>query len=249
MMKTIFITGTDTGVGKTTVSAGLAAFLSLRKGMNVGVMKPFETGLSRTRKDLLPWDAICLREASGSTDDLDDISSYTFEAPLAPEVAANIEHVQIDLANLDRIYRKIAKIHDIVIIEGAGGVLVPIRKDFFFADLIERWNVPTIVVSRLGLGTINHTLLTCRYLQSRNLKVAGVILNNNDGGSDLAARTNPEALKRHLDVPLLGVFPYSPGLLKEGMDRELLADLFEKHIDTGAMLEQVQKAAEKKAKE
>jgi len=231
----VFITGTDTGVGKTTVTSSLSAFLSLRKKMNVGVMKPFESGLSKRDKDLLPWDAICLREASGSTDDLDDISPYTFEAPLAPEVAASMEHIQIDMDIVDRIFHKIMKKHDVVIIEGAGGVLVPIKKNFFYADLIKKWKAPTIIVSRLGLGTINHTLLTNNYLQSRGVKVLGVILNNDDGTGDLAAQTNPEVLKRYLNVPILGTFPYIQGLLKEGMDRELLAGIFEKNIDTGKL--------------
>ncbi|MCX5816408.1 MAG: dethiobiotin synthase [Proteobacteria bacterium] len=231
-MTPVFITGTDTGVGKTTVTSSLSAFLSLRKKLNVGVMKPFESGLSKRDKDLLPWDAICLREASGSNDDLDDISPYTFEAPLAPEVAANMEHIQIDMDIVDRIYHKIMKKHDVVIIEGAGGVLVPIKKDFFYVDLIKKWEAPTIIVSRLGLGTINHTLLTNNFLQSKGVKVLGVILNDNDGTGDLAAQTNPEVLKRYLNVPILGIFPYVEGLLKEGMDRESLAGIFEKNIDT-----------------
>jgi dethiobiotin synthetase len=247
-MKSLFITGTDTGVGKTTIAASISAFLSIRKEMNVGVMKPFESGLSKRNKDLLPWDAICLREASGSTDDLDDISPYTFEAPLAPDVAAGLEHIQIDIDIVDRIYNKIAKKHDIVIIEGAGGVLVPIKKDFFYADLIEKWGMPTIIVSRLTLGTINHTLLTCNYLESRGIKVLGVILNNSDGIDDLAAQTNPEALKRYLKVPVLGLFPYVKGLLRGGMDRELLADTFATHIDTNTMLERIEITEETKTR-
>ena len=248
MMKSLFITGTDTGVGKTTIAASIAAFFSIRKGMNVGVMKPFESGLSKRNKDLLPWDGICLREASGSTDDLNDISPYTFEAPLAPEVAASLEHVQIDIDIVDRIYKKITKKHDVMIIEGAGGVLVPIKRDFFYADLIQKWASPTLVVSRIGLGTINHTLLTCNHLESRGIKVIGVILNNSDGTGDLATKTNPEALKRYLKVPVLGVFPYFEGLLKEGMDRELLADTFAKYIDTDTMLRRIEAKEEKKTK-
>jgi len=239
MKKAIFVTGTDTGVGKTTVAACLAAFLSVRKGMNVGVMKPFESGLSKTNKDLLPWDAICLREASGSADDLDDISPYTFEAPLAPEVAAGLEHVQIDIDMVDRIYKEVLKKHDVVIIEGAGGVLVPIKRNFFYADLIQKWSMTTLVVSRISLGTINHTLLTCSHLESRGVDVTGVILNNSDGTSDLAAKTNPEALRRYLKVPVFGTLPYSRGLLREGMDRGLLADTFAKHINTDALLKRM----------
>ncbi len=240
-MKTLFITGTGTGIGKTTVAASMCAFLSIRKNLNIGVMKPFESGIAKRNKDLLPWDAICLREASCSTDDLDDINPYMFEAPLAPEVAADLEHIQIDLDIVDKIYRKIAKNHDIVVVEGAGGVLVPIKKDFFYADLIERWATPAIIISRIGLGTINHTLLTCKYLESRGASIIGVILNNNDGTDDLAAQTNFEALSRHINVPILGVFPHFKGLLKEGMNRNLLADIFAKNIDTETMMERIEK--------
>jgi dethiobiotin synthetase len=231
-METIFITGTDTGVGKTHVAACLSAYLSIRKGLNVGVMKPFESGLSKRDKDDLPWDAICLKEASGSADGLDMISPYTFEAPLAPEVAAMIERVTIDLEVLDKIYRNISGSHDITVVEGAGGVLVPIQRNFFYIDLIKRWNTPVIVVSRLGLGTINHTLLTCSYLISQGVRVIGVILNNTEGLSDFAAKTNPEVLKVYLNVPVLGICPHNRGLLQGNFDRNLLAATFEQSIDT-----------------
>lgn len=236
MTKSLFITGTDTGVGKTTISACLSAFLSVKKRLNVGVMKPFESGLSKRNKDELPWDAICLREASGSSDDLNMISPYTFEAPLAPEVAASLENVQIDLNMVDRIYKKILSGHDITVIEGAGGVLVPIKREFFYGDLIKRWDCPTLIISRLGLGTINHTLLTVGYLKARGIKIVGVILNNNDGTGDLAAKTNPGILSAYLDCPILGVFPYKKNLLKEGMNRQSLARLFLKHIDTDTII-------------
>ena len=237
MMKAIFITGTDTGVGKTVISSALCAFFSVQKGMNVGVMKPFESGLSKQNKDLLPWDAICLREASGSSDNLGLISPYTFEAPLAPEVAAALEHIEIDIDMVDRIYRGLLSEHDLVVIEGAGGVLVPIKKDFFFVDLIRKWEAPTLVVSRLGLGTINHTLLTCKYLHDRGVKVVGVILNDTDGLGDLAARTNPEVLGRYLDVPVLGVFPHTKDIIKGGLDRERMADIFARNITTDVLLD------------
>lgn len=238
MIKTIFVTGTDTGVGKTTVTSAMVAFLSLRRKLNVGVMKPFESGLSKGDKDLLPWDAICLREASGSTDDLDLISPYTFEAPLAPEVAARLENVTIDLNVVDRIYRNIQAHHDLVVIEGAGGIMVPIKKKFFYIDLILRWGAPTLIVSRLGLGTINHTLLTVNLLKEKGVKILGVVLNNTGGLSDVAARTNPDVLKEYLDVPVLGIFPHVKDLLKGNVDRERMAELFEKNINADPLLEE-----------
>ena len=235
-MKNIFVTGTDTGVGKTVITCGLAAFCSLRKGLDVGVMKPLEAGLTMHGKDLLPWDAIMLKEASGSQDDLSLINPYCFESPLAPQTAAELEHVRIDLEVLDRIYRQLAADHAILFIEGAGGVLVPILNNFFYADLIKRWGVRALVVARLGLGTINHTLLTCRYLKQEGIPIAGVILNDNEGKKDLAARTNPGMLARYLDAPFLGVFPHLDVPPQGLPDRALLADLVERHIDTRPLL-------------
>src|SRR5512135_1402706 len=124
-MRPIFVTGTDTGIGKTVVTCGLAAFSALRKGLDVGVMKPFEAGLTLRGKDLLPWDAILLKEASGSQDDLSLINPYCFESPLAPEAASKLEHVRVDLELVDRIYEQLKASHQILFVEGAGGVLVP----------------------------------------------------------------------------------------------------------------------------
>jgi len=235
-MKSIFVTGTDTGIGKTVITSGLAAFCSLRKGLDVGVMKPLEAGLTLHGKDLLPWDAILLKEASGSHDDLSLINPYCFESPLAPETASELEHVRIDLELLDRSYKQLKENHDMLFVEGAGGVLVPILKNFFYTDLMKRWGVPALVVARLGLGTINHALLTCRYLSQEGIPIAGVILNDNEGKKDLATKTNPGMLSRYLDAPLLGVFPHLD-LPPQGLpNRVLLADVVEKHIDTRLLL-------------
>ena len=235
-MKPVFVTGTDTGIGKTAVTCGLAAFFSLRKGLDVGVMKPLEAGLTLHGKELLPWDATLLKETSGSQDDLPLINPYCFESPLAPETASELEHVRIDLEMLDRIYGGLKASHDLLFIEGAGGILVPITKNFFYVDLMKRWDVLALVVARLGLGTINHTLLTCRYLKQEGIPIAGVILNDNEGKKDLAAKTNPDMIARYLDVPLLGVFPHLEPAPKGLQDRALLADLVEKHIDTRPIL-------------
>ena len=230
-MKPIFVTGTDTGIGKTVVTCGLAAFSALRKGLDVGVMKPLEAGLTLRGKDLLPWDAIMLKEASGSQDDLSLINPYCFQSPLAPETASELEHVRVDLELLDRIYSQLKTSHQILFIEGAGGILVPITRNFFYVDLMKRWDVRVLVVARLGLGTINHTLLTCAHLKHAGIPIAGVILNDSEGKKDLAAKTNPEMLARYLDVPLLGLFPHLESTPRGLPNRTLLADLVEKNID------------------
>jgi dethiobiotin synthetase len=231
-MPPIFVTGTDTGVGKTVVTAALAAFSALCKGLDVGVMKPLEAGLTLHDKDLLPWDAIVLKEASGTQDDLSLINPYRFESPTAPETASELEHMRVDLELLDRTYNKLKATHQILFIEGAGGILVPITRNFFYVDLMKRWDVRVLVVARLGLGTINHTLLTCDYLKHAGISVAGVILNDCEGKKDLATKTNPEMLARYLEVPLLGLFPYLETASRGLPDRALLAGLVEKHIDT-----------------
>ena len=240
-MQSVFITGTDTGVGKTLIASCICAYCSLRKGFDVGVMKPFESGLSLHGKDLLPWDAITLKEASGSQDDLALINPYAFEAPLAPEAASEREHVRIDLETVDRIYEKLLKAHDILIIEGAGGILVPIRNNFFFLDLVKRWDVPVLIVSRLGLGTINHTLLTYARCKREGIRVVGVILNNSEGRDDIAAKTNPSILQKYLDDPILGIFPYNEVLSKGKPDREMLARSAEKSINMEPILKLVKK--------
>ncbi|MDD3844906.1 MAG: dethiobiotin synthase [Syntrophorhabdaceae bacterium] len=234
-MKSIFVTGTDTGVGKTVISSGIAAYLSTRKGLDVGVMKPFESGIETTgERDC--GDTWTLKKASGSQDAISEINPYLFKAPLAPEAAASLEKAVIDMNFVTSAYNALAAHHDVVIVEGAGGLLVPITEGFFYADLIRSWNTPVIVVSRLTLGTINHTLLTCAHLKSIGVKVLGVILNDQQGENDVASQTNPGMLEKYLDVPLLGVFPYTPNLFEKGVDRERLAGLFEKHINCEALL-------------
>jgi dethiobiotin synthetase len=233
-MRAFLVTGTDTGVGKTTVTRALAAYFSLRKRLNVGVMKPFETGVSPEAGGRLSSDAAALKEAAGVDDDLSLINPYAFLEPLAPYAAAKLEHRRVNLKQLDRAFERLLNRHEMLLVEGAGGILVPIRSNFFFTDLMKRWHTPALVVSRLGLGTINHTLLTCRYLMKAGISVVGVILNDTDGKPDRAARSNPGILRRHLDVPLLGVCPYIRDVAT--LSREQLADLAERSFDLPAML-------------
>jgi dethiobiotin synthetase len=229
-MKNIFITGTDTGVGKTAVACSLAAYLSIKKGRDVGVMKPFESGGAPAAGEM-SGDAWALKTASGSLDEMSDINTYNFKAPLAPEPAAMRENADIDVGLIMKAYRKLGKRHDVLIIEGAGGILVPIRDGYFFSNLIVDMGAPVILVSRLTLGTINHTILSCRFLTSIGVQVSGVILNDMTGEKDLASETNPAMLRKYLEVPLLGTFPHVPDLFAQGIDRERLASLFEKNIN------------------
>jgi dethiobiotin synthetase len=199
-------------------------------------MKPFESGIQKAGGDELSRDAGRLKEASGTGDSLDEISPYTFEAPLAPEAAAKRENVAIDMNRVTGAFEGLLKRHDILVVEGAGGVLVPINKGFFFADLIKAWNIPVIIVSRIGLGTINHTLLTSIFLQSMGISVLGVVLNDTEGVNDIASETNPEILRQYLNVPILGIFPHLKEYTRELMTREHLAETFADYVDTETII-------------
>src|SRR5579864_6878468 len=157
--KGLFITGTDTGVGKTRVTAILAVALRQR-GLRVGVMKPVESGCLVENGQLLAQDSHFLRQISGCTAPPEIITPYMFREPLAPAIAAQHAGQEIDLDHIAYCYEMLAAEHDIVLVEGAGGLLVPLTRQQNFLDLAARLNLPILVIARNVLGTINHTALT-----------------------------------------------------------------------------------------
>ncbi|MCA9773194.1 MAG: dethiobiotin synthase [Myxococcales bacterium] len=222
-----FITGTDTGVGKTWVTSALAAAWRAR-GLRVGVMKPFESGCDRIGRALVPADASFLKAASGCPLPLETICPYRYQEALAPGVAAARAGETTDPKRLDRCFKEIRAASDVVLVEGAGGLLVPAGRtvddaEWLMTDLAAHWKLPLLVVARLGLGTINHTLLTVRHARSLGLKVAGVILNDSCGDGGVDAETNPDVLRALLEkTPLLGVMPRVDAKSAKG-DPEALA--------------------------
>ena len=198
----IFVTGTDTGVGKTLVSLALIA--AFRKaGLKVGALKPIETGVGEAG----PLDAIALRDAAGSTDSLATICPLQFALPAAPNAAADAEDRQVDLAAIDAAYETLAKGRDLMVVEGAGGLLVPIRDDWTMAELARRLDLPLLVVARARLGTINHTALTLEVAASKGLPVLGVIISHEGGPISAADASNLLVLKKLLGDRLIGEIP------------------------------------------
>jgi len=234
MPRTLFITGTDTHVGKTVVGGALAAFLR-SKGVKVGVMKPLESGcISGIRakgrgKSLTKSDSLYLKEMADTTDDLDLINTYAFEAPLAPGVAAELEGLEINLNRILENFEKLSLIHEFLIIEGAGGAMAPIAWEKNGADLIRMMGAPALVVARAGLGTINHTLLTLSYLETQKIPVAGMVLNHLDREEDPSVKFNAKTLAQWTDAPLWGEFPFLKNLKK----REELVRAVEKSLGFG----------------
>jgi len=227
MTKGFFISGTDTGVGKTVVTAGLAGFYR-QLGMRVGVMKPIESGCKRLEDGLHPEDALFLKKMSSSPDALDLIVPYRLEPPLTPSVAAEMEGVEIDLEAIKRIYQQLERNYDLMLVEGVGGVMAPLYKRSTSVDLVRLLGIPVIVVARNTLGTINHTLLTVEHARQRGLTLVGIIVNNCDADPDVSSETNPEVIKQLSGLPLLGVIPYLPSHKRD--DAALLAEVIGEHV-------------------
>jgi dethiobiotin synthetase len=208
MMRAFLVTGTDTGVGKTVVTGGIAAALA-RRGLDVGVMKPFASGARRVGGALVSDDARFLRRAAGVRDSLDLINPVCLRPPLAPEMAAEVAKKSIRPGAVWSAWRELRSRHSTMIVEGVGGLLVPLFTGFTVAHLARRWKLPIVVVTRPSLGTLNHTALTVHAARSFGLRVAGLVINSSDRARrGLAERLNPDALRRLTRVPILGVVPH-----------------------------------------
>lgn len=204
----LFITGTDTGVGKTLVASALALYLK-EKGVDVGVMKPAETGVDNP--EALGSDAELLRWASASTDLPEDICPYRFKVPLAPAVAASKEQIRINYSDLVTQAKALIDRHQFTIIEGAGGLMVPLAGGLLMADLARELELPLLVVTRPNLGTINHTLLTLFSARAMELPVAGYMINRMPAEQGLAEETASHSLASMTTEELLGVLSQFDG--------------------------------------
>ncbi len=230
----MLIVGTDTGVGKTLITGGLAGVFR-RRGYLVGNMKPVETGCREENGILVPEDALFVMQVSGCKSPIKDICPYRFKEPLAPSVAADREKILIDSEKILLAFENIQSLHDVTFVEGIGGFHVPITKEFLVSDLAERLGLPILVVARLGLGTLNHTLLTLESARKRNLRVTGVVLNTLSPPSSIAEETNPGALASLTDIPILGVMPHLPLGRDETPDLGYLIDKVEENLDVRAV--------------
>ena len=220
MAKGFFITGTDTGVGKTIIATALIMVIS-RLGFTTGGMKPVESGCTKTRGKgqgargnsekniLMPHDGMFIKTMAHMEENIGHITPCRFKSPLAPLPASEIEGITVDFEKIRKAFADLSKKYDVVIVEGIGGLLVPITRDYSVIDMAKDFNLPLIVVSRPSLGTINHTMLTVNYAIKEGLRVAGIIINYSQPPENtLAEATNPEIIKRISPVPVIGIFPY-----------------------------------------
>lgn len=209
----LFITATDTGVGKTYVTALIARTLC-EAGKSVGAYKPVCSGAEADADGRPCWgDVEMLTAAIGRRFDSERICPLRFQAPLAPNVAARREGAQIDFERLCEGARWWQGRVEILLLEGVGGLLCPLTERETIADLVGALGYPLLVVARLGLGTINHTLLTIEAARSRGLAVAGVLLNEPEPLASLCGtEENPVEIERRARVPVLGILRHGRSL-------------------------------------
>jgi dethiobiotin synthetase len=255
MPKGFFITGTDTGVGKTVITAALIKAIGLL-GLKVCGMKPLETGCLKSEfkafdpssgrgfqssefkvkdEELVPSDGMFLREIAGMSDPIDFITPIRFKNPLAPLPASEIEGISVDFQKIQKAYTELSKKYDVIIVEGIGGLLVPITRDYSVLDLAKDFGLPLIIVSRPGLGTINHTMLTVNCATKEGLNVAGIIINySHPPEGTLAEDTNPEIIRQISPVPIIGIFPYLEDLesntIKRAAEKTLDIEIIKKYL-------------------
>jgi dethiobiotin synthetase len=211
---TIGITGSDTGVGKTTVACAMLAMLA-RAGTSTSAMKPVETGVvdGDPRSD-----AARLRALATVPHPLETVRPYRYDEPVAPMVAGEMDGAPIEIARLDRAFDTLRRSADVVIVEGAGGVLVPLTESFAFADLFRRWSLDVIIVAANRLGVLNHVMLTERALRAAGCPLAGIVLVD-ARRTDPSSASNASTLARLTSTPLFQ-FPWLP----DPYDARVLSD-------------------------
>lgn len=238
-MKTgIFITGTDTEVGKTVIAAGLAAALKA-SGVDVGVMKPIASGgvpstsyRCGVKERIISEDALFLKHAAQVDDELDLINPICLSAPLAPSVAAEFDGVSIELERIDNAFNQLSQNHDFMIVEGVGGIAAPICGDLLVANMAQRFLLPLLIVARPNLGTINHTVLTAAFARSFDLRPCGVVLNGlRRESAGLAEETNPNEIIRLTNLPITGIVPFDERIQENNLEPALLKQLIGQHLD------------------
>lgn len=232
--RALFVTGTDTGVGKTIITCAIARAL-LERGLRVGVYKPVETGCAPGDETLHAADAEKLVAAAGSSQSVPAIS-HRFALPAAPLVAAAAAQETIEPLKLIADYQNVAHGHDIVLVEGAGGLLVPITDNFTYLDFVRQLGLPVLCVVGSRLGCINHALLTLRVLLHAGVRCAGYAMNvlEADAEATEIAESNRRTIARFTAARAVGVFPFVAADERDSW--ESLSALATKHLDIDAMI-------------
>ncbi|MBL7215094.1 MAG: dethiobiotin synthase [Phycisphaerae bacterium] len=204
----LFITGTDTGVGKSLITGGIAAVLR-RQGLKVGVFKPIASGCRHDREGLVSDDTEFLAMCADADYPLTVITPVTYKTPAAPVTCAQIEGHSVDYEAIATAYKYLCENCDVVLVEGIGGALVPITETETILDLAVAFDLSVVIVARPNLGTINHSLLTIEAVRNAGLPVAGLVINGyNAQTADVPEETSPDVICDFSDTTLLSIVPY-----------------------------------------
>lgn len=209
----LFITATDTEVGKTVIAGAIAHCLKRgHKPFSVAVLKPVATGCVWRREGLVSEDAEFLASCADTRFPLDLVCPVRFKEPLAPAVAAERAGEDVDWSAIGRSIGLMTPASDVIVVEGVGGVLVPLDRQHTVLDMARWLGLPTVIVARPGLGTVNHTLLTIEALRRAGVPIAGVVINRYPAESaSIAEETNPRYIEKYGKVPVLAIVPDQPG--------------------------------------
>ena len=204
MLKSLFITGTDTDVGKTYITAGLGVVLR-KMGIDVGVMKPFAAGTAQ-KKGYKSEDIEIISRAAMACDPEKLVNPQFFRIPASPYAAWKKLKTKPKVGTILSSFKKLSKLHDMMLVEGMGGIMTPILKNYFITNLIKDMKIPTVIVTRSRVGTVNHTIMTCKMCEKYKIPIKGIIINNFDNGYPI------KDLKRDLQnltgVRVLGSIPF-----------------------------------------
>jgi dethiobiotin synthetase len=226
-LKSLFITGTDTDVGKTYITAGLG--VTFRKmGIDVGVMKPFAAGRAQ-KKGYKSEDIVILSRAVMACDPENLVNPQFFPIPASPYTAWKNLKTKPKISTILSSFKKLTKLHDMILVEGMGGIMTPILKNYFVTNLIKEMKIPTVIVTRSKVGTVNHTIMTCKMCEKYKIPVKGIIINNFDAGYPVKELTRD--LQNLTGVKVLGSIPF----IKDMSDASLYR-IFKKNIDLKLLL-------------
>ncbi|MFB5188690.1 dethiobiotin synthase [Alicyclobacillus fastidiosus] len=231
-MSGIFITATDTEIGKTLVGGGIVGALRAR-GIDIGVFKPMQSGHLAIDS---AGDATRLKRLSGVRDGLEMICPFSYEEPLAPRLAMQRAKQKVTLDDIMTHYHTMQKRHHHLLVEGAGGLVVPYTSDALVADCAAVMNLPIIVIARSNLGTVNHAALTVAYAKARGLHVGGIIVNGYGRTQPVgtAEEHNPDMIREITGIDVLGVIPW----LGSNPMEAVIIQAIESHVDM-AKIEQL----------
>lgn len=226
-MKSLFITGTDTDVGKTYITAGLGVVLR-KMEINVGVMKPFAAGIAQ-KKGYKSEDIEIISRAAMACDPEKLVNPQFFRIPASPYSAWKKLKTKPKISTILSSFKKLSTLHDMMLVEGMGGIMTPILKEYYVTNLIKDMKIPAVIVTRSKIGTVNHTIMTCKMCEKYKIPVKGIIINNFDKGYPIKDLKND--LQNLTGVQVLGSIPF----IKNMSDASLYR-IFKKNIDFKSML-------------